>query len=447
MTNIIRAFWGALAVVALLWGLATPDPFSSETFLALRNNMVQLSGLLAMACMSLAMILALRPRLLERPLGGLDKMYRLHKWFGIGALVLAVTHWFWTQAPKWGTGIGLMQRGPRPPRPPVENPVEAAFLGLRHTAEGLGEWAFYGAVMLIVVALVTRIPYRWFQQIHRLFPVAYLVLVFHAVMLFDFDIWLTPAGALLVLLLVGGSGAALVSIFGAIGRRRRVEGRITSLVNFPGVRALETVIAMQPGWPGHRPGQFAFAVTDRREGAHPYTIASAWNPAEPEIRFVTKELGDHTTGLAEKLHVGQQVRIEGPYGCFTFDDACPAQIWVGGGIGITPFIARMKALAQGDPKGAEKEVHLFHCTADVDEGALDRLRADAAAAGVTLHILIDARDGVLTGARIRREVPGWREASLWFCGPTGFGRALRADFAAEGLKVGTRFHQELFAMR
>jgi len=44
-------------------------------------------------------------------------------------------------------------------------------------------------------------------------------------------------------------------------------------------------------------------------------------------------------------------------------------------------------------------------------------------------------------------VPEWREASLWFCGPAGFGAALRHDFETEGLPVKRRFHQELFAMR
>jgi predicted ferric reductase len=54
-----------------------------------------------------------------------------------------------------------------------------------------------------------------------------------------------------------------------------------------------------------------------------------------------------------------------------------------------------------------------------------------------LHVLVDARDGRLNGDRIRAAVPDWASASLWFCSPPAFGRALRAD----------RFHQELFEMR
>ena len=92
-------------------------------------------------------------------------------------------------------------------------------------------------------------------------------------------------------------------------------------------------------------------------------------------------------------------------------------------------------------------VDLFHTTADVDEEALGKLAADARSADVRLHVLIDARDGRLTGDRIREAVPQWGEASIWFCGPGAFGEALRRDFRAHGFPVELRFHQELFAMR
>jgi predicted ferric reductase len=107
------------------------------------------------------------------------------------------------------------------------------------------------------------------------------------------------------------------------------------------------------------------------------------------------------------------------------------------------------ALPRRDAPGRSvpQEVHLFHTTADYSEDAIAKLRADAKAANIHLHVLHDKRDGRLTGDRIRAEVPGWREASIWFCGPVGFGEALRQDFADHGLKVGRRFHQELFAMR
>lgn len=52
----------------------------------------------------------------------------------------------------------------------------------------------------------------------------------------------------------------------------------------------------------------------------------------------------------------------------------------------------------------------------------------------------------LTRTGISARCGEWRDASIWFCGPAGFGQALRQDFAAHGLPR-DRFHQELFAMR
>jgi len=450
MQNIKYTFWTGLAFLTILWVLAEPTAFSPTTFFAFRAAMVQYSGVLAIGVMSIAMILALRPRWPERWFGGLDKMYRLHKWLGIGALILSVVHWLWSNAPKWAVGWGWLGRPQRGPRAPAANDVEALFRSLRHTAEGLGEWAFYAAVALMVLALIKFFPYRLFFKTHRLLAIVYLVLVFHSVVLMDIDYWTTPLGWVMALLMAGGTWGAVVVLFRRVGAARRVTGTVAALQYYPGVHALEIEIDVPQGWPGHKPGQFAFATSDPDEGAHPYTIASEWNPDTKRIRFIAKELGDHTSQLRDKLAIGHAIKVEGPYGCFTFDDDCPHQVWIGGGIGITPFIARMKHFAMLRDAGAAppaQTVDLYHCTAEVDETALDKLRADAAGADINLRILVDKRDGFLTGERIRSEVPGWRDASVWFCGPAGFGEALRNDFQAQGLAVKERFHQELFSMR
>lgn len=451
MAHIKIAFWGALAFLAGVWLVADPVALQPAGFLGLRGSMVQLSGALAMGCMSLAMILALRPRWPERWLGGLDKMYRLHKWLGIGGLVLAVTHWLWAEGPKWAVRLGWMERPRHGPRPTLANPIEQFLTTLREPAVGLGEWAFYAAVLLIAVALIHRIPYRLFYKTHRVLAVAYLVLVFHSVVLLSFSYWASPLGIVMAILLAYGTWAAIVVLLRRVGAGRLADGTIIRLNYYPSLRVLEGEIDVPHGWPGHKPGQFAFVTTDETEGAHPFTIASAWEPSEHRLMFITKQLGDYTRRLPEALRIGQPVNVEGPYGCFTFDDDRPRQIWIGGGIGITPFIARMKQLAldrkaySGLPRA--QTVDLFHTTLDYSEEAISKLRADAEAAGVRVHILHDPRDGLLSGERIRDAVPDWREASIWFCGPSGFGAALRNDFARHDLRVAERFHQELFAMR
>jgi predicted ferric reductase len=405
------------------------------------------------------MILATRPRWPERWFGGLDKMYRLHKWLGIGGLVLAVAHWLWAQGFKWAVGFGWLTRPERGAPPAVDaaaeqslgQSVEQSLMSLRDPAEGLGEWAFYAAVLLIVVALVRLIPYRFFFKTHRLLAVVYLVLVFHSVVLTKFSYWTTPLGVVMAVVLAYGTIAAVVVLFRRVGAGRKVGGTISRLHYYPELSVLEGEVDVSENWPGHKPGQFAFVTSDPSEGAHPYTIASDWKPAEHRLTFIVKGLGDHTRRLREKLQVGMPVKVEGPYGGFTFDDDCPRQIWVGGGIGITPFIGRMKELAARSAGASgslsSQEIDLFHTTADYSDEAIAKLTADAAAAHVRLHVLHDARDGLLGGDRIRAAVPKWQEGSVWFCGPVGFGRALRRDLAAHGLAVNRRFHQELFAMR
>ena len=450
MQTIRQVFGFFLLLLSTAWWLSDPTDAASLTHVfAWRAVLLQYTGVLAIGVMALALVLAVRPVVFEPWLGGLDKMYRLHKWLGITALLAAVTHWWLAQGTKWMVGWGWIVRPPRGPRPVYIDPLEIWLRAQRHLAENLGEWAFYGAALLIVVALVKRIPYHWFAKTHQLIAIAYLVLVFHTLVLLKFSYWTQPVAWLVAMLLLAGTVAALLSLTGRIRARRVVPGQVVSTQRFAPLRVVRTTIALQPGWPGHAPGQFAF-VTGPGGLEHPFTIASAWDTARRQISFVTKALGDHTSRLYDELAPGDAVKVQGPYGCFTFDDGAARQIWVGGGIGITPFIARMEDLAaERSAVGgavAHPPVTLFHTTRDEDARALALLAADARTAGVELHVLVDARDGHLSGEHIRAAVPDWREASLWFCGPAGFGQALRRDFIARGLPP-ARFHQELFAMR
>jgi len=444
MNNIKIALWALLAGLTLLWALADSFLPSPLTYFSLRSVMVQYTGIIAMAAMSVAIILAVRPRRVEPLLGGLDKMYRLHKWLGITALVFASVHWVWAKGTKWAVGWGWLTRPAKGGGPAELGGLEQLLRSQRGLAESLGEWAFYAAVVLIVLALVKRFPYRWFAKTHSLLAVLYLLLVLHTLVLVKFAYWTQPIGIVTALLLLGGSLAALQALFKRIGAQRKVEGEIQRLIEYPELSVLETHIALHDGWPGHQAGQFAFVTSSAAEGAHPYTIASAWNPPQAHISFITKALGDHTRRLPQLLRVGDRVTVEGPYGCFTFDDQKQRQIWIGAGIGITPFVARLKQLALTPDR--QHNIDLFHPSGEYSAAAMAKLRADAAAAGVRLHLLVGNQNGRLSGERLRHEVADWQAASVWFCGPAAFGRALRDDLLAHGLKP-QDFHQELFQMR
>jgi predicted ferric reductase len=433
-----------LLTISGLWLLADtllPDPF---TYFSFRGVFVEYTGVIGMGVMSVAMMLALRPKRLEPYLDGLDKAYRLHKWLGITGLVFSVVHWWFAKGTKWMVGWGWLTKPARQPRGEQSlGPILDWLHTQRGLAEFLGEWAFYVLVVMLILALVKRFPYHLFTKTHKWLALVYLILVFHSVVLTKVDYWGQPIGFVLAALMLGGVAAAVLALFGLIGASRKVQGTIDSLTYYPELRVLESTVQLQEGWRGHEAGQFAFATSDKKEGAHPYTIASAWDPADRRIVFITKALGDHTGRLRERLKVGMPVTVEGPYGCFDFRDEQARQIWIGAGIGITPFVARMKDLAK---RPRQQTIDLFHPTADFEQAAIDKLTADAQAADVRLHLLVSPRDGRLDGERIRNAVPEWQSASIWFCGPPGFGQALRKDFEAHGMSP-KRFHQELFQMR
>jgi predicted ferric reductase len=442
MSRIQWTFGGLVMLLAALW-LATL-PFSGLTMdvFALRPAFLQGTGTLAIGVMSVAMVLATRPMLFERWLGGLDKMYRLHKWLGITALCFACSHWLWIELPKALVGVGWLVRPARLAVVQPTHPVLKQLDALREPAQGLGEWALYALVALVGLALLKRFPYRRFFQTHRLLPVVYLMLVFHAVVLTQSSTWTQAIGLLMALFMLAGTVAAVMVLVGAVGRSRQAVAVVDTVSLHAALGVLLLSVRLKSRWAGHQAGQFAFVRFDAHEGAHPFTIISPWTNSG-HLAFLIKGLGDYTTQLPGLLTPGDLLRVEGPYGQFTFKGQKQRQIWVGGGIGITPFIARLQQLAL-HPDG--RTIDLFHTTTTRDEAAFARLRAAAIAARVRLHLMVDAVDGRLTAQRLCAAVPDWELADVWFCGPAGFGNSLRHDLLAKGLAA-SDFHQELFNLR
>ena len=134
---------------------------------------------------------------------------------GISGLVISIAHWLMAQVPKWMVGWGWMQRPARGPRAELlDAPIQQFFLNQRGLAESMGEWAFYAAVVLRVLALVKWFPYRHFFKTHHLLSVVYLALVWHSVVLLKFDYWTGVLGTVMAVLMAAGTVAALMVLFG-----------------------------------------------------------------------------------------------------------------------------------------------------------------------------------------------------------------------------------------
>ncbi|WP_153147859.1 ferric reductase-like transmembrane domain-containing protein [Dechloromonas sp. H13] len=435
-----------LALLPLgLWGLfVLPDLLASDPgFWNWRRAIVILSGILALWWMSAGIVLAARPRWLEQRLGGLDKLYRWHKYLGIGGGILVFAHWMSEWLPKNLARAGLIAPRPRGagPKGPPDFWVELA--------KDVGEWAGYILLALVVVALVKRIPYRWFRLVHKAFGAVFLAGVFHGLMMLPGSFWAQPLGWLTALLAAAGIVSTLLSLSGHIGRPRRYPAQIEALTRH-GDGILEVTCRPHDDWPGHRAGQFLLAnFGTPAEGAHPFTIASAWQRKTGTLTLAIKALGDYTGTLPQSLRVGQTIAIEGPYGNFDF---CPSgtvdrskgpapQIWIAGGIGITPFLARLGERIARNATATETD--FFYCTPHATDYPAD-LESLCRQAGVRLHRRLTDAQGPLTSAEIQSRLkPG---ASVWFCGPAAWGKALSRTLAGNGLP-GDAFHREAFEFR
>jgi predicted ferric reductase len=438
--NIVLA--GLLGLVTVAWALAPDSGASASGALPwiVRQQALYLSGLYSVALMSLAVMLSTRPVWLERPLGGLDRVYRLHKWSGILAVTFAAVHWLIEMSDDllkaW---IGRAGRG-------GEERSFGLLETLRDLGEDMGEWAIYAVLAMLAITLWKRFPYGIWRRLHRVMPVLYLMLAFHAAVLAPSDYWTQPIGAVLALLLMGGTAASIVSLTGGIGRHRTVAGFIVEARRIA-PEIVEVKCRLNEGWPGHRPGQFAFVTFDRLEGAHPFTIATA-DRGDHAVTFEIKGLGNYTRGLATRLHAGQAVRIEGPYGRFDLArrDRRAQQLWIAGGIGITPFIAWLESL-QAEPANAPS-ADLHYCTRGRDNdpfvARLQQLCARLPA--IHLHIHDAGRGEVLTSETLAPLLRAAKRAEVWFCGPRGLARSLEEGLRRT-LRGRLRFRQEAFELR
>ena len=434
-------FAGFLAIVALAWaGQPGSEPAAASLPWVLRQQALYLTGLWSFALMSLAMVLATRPAWLERPFGGMDRIYRTHKWAGILAIGFAAAHWVVEMSDDLVKAV-FGREG----RVPGEHPgglLEA----MRDLAEAFGEWAIYALLAMLAVTLWKRFSYRIWRWLHRVMPALYLMLALHTAVLAPPDYWGQPVGALIAALIAAGSAASVASLTGRIGRRRKVAGTIES-VREPGPGITEVICRLGEDWRGHRAGQFAFVTFDRVEGAHPFTIASA-DRGDRRVSFAIKALGDYTRLLAGRLQVGQAVQIEGPYGRFDFRGGArnAEQIWIAGGIGVTPFLAWLESL-QDTPDKAPV-VDLYYSTRQRDSDPfVNRLEALCAnLPTVRLHVFSNDRNETLTAGELHARHGASDRQEIWFCGPRGLADALEQGLRRLGMSR-ARFHREAFEMR
>jgi predicted ferric reductase len=147
---------------------------------------------------------------------------------------------------------------------------------------------------------------------------------------------------------------------------------------------------------------------------HPFTISSA--PSEDVIRLTIKASGDFTRSLYRDLKIGTDAIIDGAYGMFDYKSGIQNQIWIAGGIGLTPFLAFIR-----DMDGQLNYNVDFYYTVRHPEEALFLDEIEAAAKlypDLKVHVHFSVIAGSLTVEEILKHANGdLRNHDIYLCGP------------------------------
>lgn len=403
-----------------------------------RKQIMLFSGVIAWVLMTVCMISALRPLWFDKFIGGIDKGYKLHKWSGIIAMVILAFHWMMHEIPRWLSAWDIL-----PMRKKIASAGSTDSSLWIELAKPTGEWAFYACLIVVILSLFKRFPYTAFSKLHKIFPIIYLFGAYHTLAIIPAQWWQTPAAYIITIITAAGIYAACISLMQRIGQSLKTK---TQIIFVQKNHSDIIDIILKPSDRDnieHQAGQFMFVdFKINQEGPHPFTIASS---NKKTLRFMIKPLGDFTKLLGDKLAPGQNIWVEGPYGQFNFSSEKSHQIWIAGGIGITPFLSRLEQLSK--KTNQEQNVNLWYCTRKLmDNLHPENLDVLCEQAGVRLHRIVSEKGQRLTTESILLHAPEISDCSVWFCGPSEFANFLKNDLLSKGLNK-EHFHSESFEMR
>lgn len=427
-----KIVWGVFIFSCLVWFLDVylKYPNDWQAWVS-RKEMLNLTGVLAFIPMGIVMILAFRPSFLEKIFNGLDKMYYVHKWLGIFSIVFVVLHYGAKLGKSFWAWLALS--GAK-----VDSDKFAPLSSYRSLAETTGEVFFYLFVAMLIVTLLSPLPYRIWRYIHKLISILFIGGAFHTIVLMPARYWHEPVGFTILAVSVLGGIIAVLSFFGLIGKYKEFKSEITAVEHHNDITLITCKI--NGNW-AHKAGQYAFLQHQNSRESHPFTIASN-DDRSNTVKFAIKALGHYTDLIQHQWKQGDTLTIEGPYGNFLYDNNPKAeQIWIAGGVGITPFIAWLESL-QDTP--IREKTRLYYCVNQPSESLdAEYLTLLANNAGIQLTIIHSNTQGYLDPTTLGINA----DTMIYFCGPEGLAKSIKKEIRRQGLSIAQHFHSEYFNMR
>jgi predicted ferric reductase len=391
-----------------------------------RQMIGEVIGSTAVVLIACAMFLSTRFRFLEPYFGGLDQMYQSHKRAGMMGIFLLLVHVFTVP-------LNASQIKPGTP---------------------LGAVAFLGLLILVLLTIAPRIPvigrftkfaYDKWRQSHRLIGLFFIIGFAHAMLVDPLVRHTTVPFFYLFILFWVGAISYLYALFIAKAVRKTYPYIAVAVSRLNGT-TVEITLKPKGEKLSFTGGQFVFV---RFEGdrvlaePHPFTVSSA--PDEDQVRITVKASGDGTQYLFDHVKAGMTARVDGAYGMFNYKTGGKQQIWIAGGIGLTPFLSWIRDFKE---QLSEHEIDFYYCMR-VPEDALFLGEVEEAAAqhkNFRAHVSYSNTDGHLSVEQVEASSGGIQDKEIYLCGPIAMIQALQKGF----MKLGTpaaQLHFEEFNFR
>ena len=197
--------------------------------------------------------------------------------------------------------------------------------------------------------------------------------------------------------------------------------------------------------PAPRPGQYlTVRVPDAGDPApvRSYSLSGGAAAGRYRISVKREELGTVSRWLHGHITAGSVLEVAAPRGDFYLADGASPVVLLSGGIGATPVLAMLHALAA---QRSEREIWWLHTTRDAAFAEeVDRLIA--ALPRAFQRVFYTA--GPVRGQRLGRDAIAAldlpRDATVYLCGPDRFMADMRDALADIGIER-AQIHTELFA--
>jgi predicted ferric reductase len=398
MPSLGVAMLGAVVLGSVvLWVVARPGGQPGGRYLG------EFFGVEAVLLFSCSLVLATLLRGIERAFGGLDRVAQWHRYTAVAAVILMVVHpAFAGSTPVPNASATDLRLG------------DVALIGLL----ALAVWALAPSLRAAkwsrLVRYLARISHERWLTGHRLTGLFVAAAVVHGLLV---DPVLKVSVPLKVAyLIVGGIGLAAY-VYRELFARFVVPVYDYTVADVQRPNEMTADVFLQPaGRPlSFEPGQFIFLAFGGVDGwqRHPFSVASA--PAERRLEVSVRAVGDYTRDLHDKLKPGTPAKAAGPFGGFDYRGGGQHQIWIAGGIGITPFMSWIRALDDS----FDRDVAFFYSVArESDALYLDEIGAAAAAhPTVHPHVVDSSRDGYLTAEQAANGMTSEADVSVYMCGP------------------------------